>query len=141
MGDDVMHGFSFLASCVQLLDMSVLLQASLALFQAVPASVTLPLYPRHSAGDALLSGLGSAGVAAIDPAWSEEGTPQEPDSSLDGRDADESAAREVLVQRAMEQWRQCEWWRKRAASQSPTPPLITVDDLLSFRRRCYVLDV
>merc|ERR1711920_272921 len=43
-------------------------------------------------------------------------------------------------QRALEQWRQCEWWRQRAAS-ALTPPIITVDDLLSFRSRCFVLDV
>merc|ERR1719313_2798019 len=58
-----------LSSCVQLLDISVLLQASLALFQAVPASVTLPLYPRHSAGDALLSGLGATVSQPLDGHW------------------------------------------------------------------------
>merc|ERR1712232_1543364 len=49
-------------------------------------------------------------------------------------------AQEMLGHRAMEQWRQCEWWRKRAAS-GPTPPILTVDDLVSFRKRCFVLDV
>merc|ERR1711957_922851 len=86
MGDDVMHGFSFLASCVQLLDMSVLLQASLALFQAVPASVTLPLYPRHSAGDALLCRPGSTNIVPIDPAWCEEEPP--PETGADGSGGD-----------------------------------------------------
>merc|ERR1711957_801332 len=154
MGDDVMHGFSFLASCVQLLDMSVLLQASLALFQAVPASVTLPLYPRHSAGDALLCRPGSTNIVPIDPAWCEEEPPPETgadgsggaDDSVDGPpefhgpDGAYGDAAERLGQRAMDQWRQCEWWRKRAAVKL-TPPILTVDDLLSFRTRCFVLDV
>jgi len=53
--DEVAHVSSFLASCTQLVDVAVLAQASLALFQAVPASVTLPVYARHSAGEALLT--------------------------------------------------------------------------------------
>lgn len=43
----------------------VLLSASLELFQALPASLTLPLYPRHSCGEALLQ---EAPIAA-DASW------------------------------------------------------------------------
>merc|ERR1712216_13630 len=70
--DDVSHVASFLNSSAQLVDVGLLLQASLALFEAVPSSVTLPLYPRHSAGDALLTKPGSAVVTALDPAWSND---------------------------------------------------------------------
>jgi len=138
--DEASHVSNFLASCAQLADVGVLVQAALALFQAVPASVTLPVYPRHSAGEALLSRPGSAAVAAVDLEWHEDqlsGGPGEADPNLDPILA---AAREHLSQRAVEQWRQCEWWRRRAAS-ALTAPVITVDDLLSFRSRCFVLDV
>ena len=51
----------------------------------------------------------------------------------------ETSPHQQLLQHATEQWRQCEWWRQRI-NNSPTPPIITVDDLLSFRSCCYVLD-
>eukprot|EP00928_Gymnodinium_smaydae_P087620 TRINITY_DN71864_c0_g1_i1.p1 TRINITY_DN71864_c0_g1~~TRINITY_DN71864_c0_g1_i1.p1 ORF type:complete len:954 (+),score=213.58 TRINITY_DN71864_c0_g1_i1:214-2862(+) len=133
--DEVPHAVSFFASCAGLVDISVLLQASIALFYAVPASVTLPLYPRHSAGEALLGG---PSLTTIDPAWGEEANLAVADG--DGRESMQAQVRQQIAQRAMEQWRQCEWWRRRAGSVQ-TPPLITVDDLLSFRKHCFVLDV
>lgn len=36
-----------------------------------------------------------------------------------------------------EQWRSCEWWR----ASGTQVPIITVEDLLSYRSRCFVLDV
>lgn len=33
-----------------------------------------------------------------------------------------------------------EWWRQRSKNVS-TPPIITVDDFLSYRSRCFILDV
>lgn len=146
--DEASNVSSFLASCAQLVDVPFLVQASTALFQAVPASVTLPLYPRHSAGEALLSHCGPAAVAAVDRDWS-EGLQQDmgvrsaaPTQSgrFKMKEDYEVAAREHLAQRSLEQWRMCGWWWRRAAS-SLTPPIITVDDLISFRSSCFILDV
>ncbi|CAK0868328.1 unnamed protein product [Prorocentrum cordatum] len=136
--DEVSHASGFVASCVQLVDIPLLLKASLALFQAVPASVTLPLYPRHSAGEALLSRPGSAAIVPVDPAW-KVGDAQCEATEGAGVDGDLATTRGQLEQRATGQWRQCEWWRRRAASML-TPPVITVDDLLSFRSSCTVVD-
>lgn len=136
--DEATGASTFLASCAHLIDVAVLVQASIALFQAVPASVTLPLYPRHSAGDALLVRPGSVPMTAMDPSWT-DGQPMD-DSATNDETSEVRAARELLGQRAMQQWRQCDWWRRRAAS-ALTSPIITVDDLLSFRSRCFVLDV
>ena len=63
----------------------------------------------------------------------------DPKTDPGGPDAEEASQRQQLLQHATEQWRQCEWWRQRIKN-SPTPPIITVDDLLSFRSCCYVLD-
>eukprot|EP00747_Dinoflagellata_sp_TGD_P081998 gnl/TRDRNA2_/TRDRNA2_161523_c3_seq1.p1 gnl/TRDRNA2_/TRDRNA2_161523_c3~~gnl/TRDRNA2_/TRDRNA2_161523_c3_seq1.p1 ORF type:complete len:264 (+),score=42.14 gnl/TRDRNA2_/TRDRNA2_161523_c3_seq1:3-794(+) len=143
--DDVLHAANFFSSCVQLVDMAVLLQASVALFQAVPGSVTLPLYPRHSAGEAMLR---AAVMQPLDVAWGAEGPPDDvgavdtDQGSISGMRAscDHSKMHEELMKRTQKQWSQCGWWWSRAATK-PTPPLISVDDLLSFRSRCFVLDV
>ncbi|CAE8657981.1 unnamed protein product [Polarella glacialis] len=135
--DEASHVHSFLASCAQLVDCQILVRASVALFQAVPASVTLPVYPRHSAGEALLWETGSTAVAAMDPEWVGS-APSAPEASPEAEAV--AAERLQLVQHATEQWHQCEWWLRRVAA-TPTPPIITVDDLLSFRSRCFVLDV
>lgn len=127
LGTDDVSAASNTLGTVQLVDIAVLVQASVALFQAVPGSVTLPLYPRHSAGDAFIAGPGE-GMVSMDPTW----------ENLDTSEMD--PARKQLVDRAMEQWEQSDWWRKRAATRVTTP-IITVDDLLSFRSRCFVLDV
>ncbi|CAE7592205.1 TBCK, partial [Symbiodinium sp. CCMP2456] len=142
--EEASHVASFLASCAQLVDCQVLVSSALALFQATPASVTLPVFPRHSAGEALLWEHGSTAMAAADPDWGYlDSISMDPcvDPKIDpsGLKDGETSPHQQLLQHATEQWRQCEWWRQRI-NNSPTPPIITVDDLLSFRSCCYVLD-
>ncbi|CAK9079738.1 TBC domain-containing protein kinase-like protein [Durusdinium trenchii] len=124
---------TFLSSCAQLVDIQVLVTAARDFFQALPASLTLPVYPRHSAGEALLWEEGAAPIAA-DPSWGYL------NSMLGGQPQEKSEAQQKLAQHATEQWRQCEWWRQRSKNVS-TPPIITVDDFLSYRSRCFILDV
>ncbi|CAK0850344.1 unnamed protein product [Prorocentrum cordatum] len=58
------------ASCVQLAGIPLLLlRHPWPFFQAVPASVALPLYPRHYAGEALLSRPDAAEIVPVDLAW------------------------------------------------------------------------
>ncbi|CAE7202513.1 TBCK [Symbiodinium necroappetens] len=142
--EEASHVASFLASCAQLVDCQVLVSSAVALFQATPASVTLPVFPRHSAGEALLWEHGSTAMAAADPDWGYlDSISMDPciDPKIDpsGLKDGETSPHQQLLQHATEQWRQCEWWRQRI-NNSPTPPIITVDDLLSFRSCCYVLD-
>ncbi|CAE7353948.1 TBCK [Symbiodinium natans] len=141
--EEASHVANFLASCAQLVDCQVLVSSALALFQATPASVTLPVFPRHSAGEALLWEHGSTAMTASDPDWGHlDSILAEPcsDPKFDpGGAEDEIPPHQQLLQHATEQWRQCEWWRQKV-NNSPTPPIITVDDLLSFRSCCHVLD-
>lgn len=83
----------------------------------------------------MLCDSGAVVVASVDPHWN---IPKAPDADTAGFLKPEVNTDDV--QRTTEQWRQCEWWRRRVAS-SLTMPIITVDDLLSFRSRCFVLDV
>eukprot|EP00435_Cladocopium_sp_Y103_P062538 s1283_g24.t1 len=134
--DEASHICTFLSSCAQLIDSQILVTAALDFFTAVPASITLAIYPRHSAGEALLWEEGKAPIAA-DSAW---GYLSSIFSQTQGETEEDVHRKESLVQHATEQWRQCEWWRQRSNSTT-TPPLITVDDLLSYRSRCFILDV
>lgn len=92
---------TFLSSCAQLVDIQVLVTAARDFFQALPASLTLPVYPRHSAGEALLWEEGAAPIAA-DPSWGYL------NSVLGGQPQEKSEAQQKLAQHATEQWRQCE---------------------------------
>ena len=66
--DEASHICTFLSSCAQLIDCQSLVFAALDFFQTVPASITLAIYPRHSAGEALLWEEGAAPIAA-DTNW------------------------------------------------------------------------
>lgn len=134
--DEASHICTFLSSCAQLVDSQILVTAALDFFQAVPASITLAIYTRHSAGEALLWEEGKAPIAA-DSTW---GYLNSIFSQTQAETEEDVHRKESLVQHATEQWRQCEWWRQRSNSTT-TPPVITVDDLLSYRSRCFILDV
>eukprot|EP00971_Amphidinium_carterae_P224884 4461330-Amphidinium_carterae.1 len=99
--DDTQMSY-FLASVAPLVDIGLLLQASLALFQAVPASVTLPLYPRYSAGDAIVSGPGSCATATSTGATLAAQQAHRESHVLDGMDDVQREENEKLASRAME---------------------------------------
>eukprot|EP00438_Fugacium_kawagutii_P005062 Skav221750 [mRNA] locus=scaffold3834:71231:73805:- [translate_table: standard] len=67
--EEASHICTFLSNCAQLIDCQILISAALEFFQAVPASITLAIYPRHSAGEALMFEPGAATKIAADPSW------------------------------------------------------------------------